>query len=115
MPALPDEFKVLVAAILIGKPGTEMWADTAMKECDDWMAEMCFPEHMVDMHEKGDLHLANRVEYVSSDTQIVFSMCPPTRKTRQNGRKMTSFRGATAKLGACVDNELGGLAPHQCR
>ena len=29
--------------------------------------------------------------------------------------KMTSFRGATAKLGACVDNELGGLAPHQCR
>ena len=38
-----------------------------------------------------------------------------TAKTRQNGRKMTSFRGATAKLGACVDNELGGLAPHQCR
>ena len=37
------------------------------------------------------------------------------RKPRQNGRKMTSFRGATAKLGADVDNELGGLAPHQCR
>ena len=37
------------------------------------------------------------------------------KKTRQNGRKMTSFREATAKLGACVDNELGGLAPHQCR
>ena len=36
-------------------------------------------------------------------------------KTRQNGRKMTSFWGAMAKLGACVDNELGGLAPHQCR
>ena len=34
---------------------------------------------------------------------------------RQKGRKMTSFRGATAKLGACVDNELGGSAPHQCR
>jgi len=36
-------------------------------------------------------------------------------KTRQNGRKMTSFRGATAKLGGCVDNELDGLALHQCR
>jgi len=36
-------------------------------------------------------------------------------KTRQNGRKMTSFRGATAKLGACVNNELGGPALHQCR
>jgi len=36
-------------------------------------------------------------------------------KPRQNGRKMTSFRGATAKLGAGVDNELGGSAPHQCR
>jgi len=30
----------------------------------------------------------------------------------QNGRKMTSFRGAVAKLGAGVDNELGGLGPH---
>jgi len=38
-----------------------------------------------------------------------------TRKTRQNGRKMTSFRGAIAKLAACVDNELGGSPPHQCR
>jgi len=37
------------------------------------------------------------------------------RKTRQNGRKMTSFRGVMAKLGACVDNELGGSALHQCR
>jgi len=37
------------------------------------------------------------------------------RKPHQNGRKMTSFRGAMAKLGACVDNELGGSAPHQCR
>jgi len=37
------------------------------------------------------------------------------KKNRQNGRKMTSFLGATAKLGACVDNELGGSAPHQCR
>ena len=37
------------------------------------------------------------------------------KKPRQNGRKMTSFRDATAKLGAGVDNELGGLAPHQCR
>ena len=36
-------------------------------------------------------------------------------KTRQNGRKMTLFRGAMAKLGAGVDNELGGSAPHQCR
>jgi len=34
---------------------------------------------------------------------------------RQNGRKMTSFRGAMAKLGAGVDNELGGSAPHQCK
>jgi len=33
----------------------------------------------------------------------------------QNGRKMTSFRGAMAKLGAGVDNELGGSALHQCR
>jgi len=33
-------------------------------------------------------------------------------RPHQNGRKMTSFQGATAKLGACVDNELGGLAPH---
>jgi hypothetical protein len=31
---------------------------------------------------------------------------------RQNGRKMTSFRGAMAKLGAGVDNELGGSALH---
>jgi len=37
------------------------------------------------------------------------------KKNRQNGRKMTSFRGAMAKLGAGVDNELGGSAPHQCR
>jgi len=37
------------------------------------------------------------------------------RKNRQNGREMTSFRGGTAKLGAGVDSELGGLAPHQCR
>jgi len=36
-------------------------------------------------------------------------------KPRQNGRKMTSFRGAMAKLGAGMDNELGGSAPHQCR
>jgi len=36
-------------------------------------------------------------------------------KTRETGRKMTSCRGVTAKLGAAVDNELGGLAPHQCR
>ena len=36
-------------------------------------------------------------------------------KPRQNGRKMTSFVGAMAKLGAGVDNELGGLAPRQCR
>ena len=28
---------------------------------------------------------------------------------------MTSFREAMAKLGAGVDNELGGSAPHQCR
>jgi len=35
--------------------------------------------------------------------------------TRQNGRKMTLFRGAMAKLGAGVDNELGGSAPQQCR
>jgi len=34
------------------------------------------------------------------------------KKTHQNGRKMTSFGGATAKLAACVDNELGGSAPH---
>jgi len=40
---------------------------------------------------------------------------PSLGKTRQNGRKMTSFRGAMAKLGAGVDNELGGSAPHQCR
>jgi len=38
-----------------------------------------------------------------------------TRDTRQNGRRMTSFWGAMAKLGAGVDNELGGSAPHQCR
>jgi len=37
------------------------------------------------------------------------------KKPRQNGRKMSSFRGAMAKLGAGVDNELGGSAPHQCR
>jgi len=36
-------------------------------------------------------------------------------KPRQNGRKMTSFRGTMAKLGAGVDNELGESAPHQCR
>ena len=36
-------------------------------------------------------------------------------KDRQNGRKMTSFRGATAKLAAWVGRELGGSAPHQCR
>ena len=36
-------------------------------------------------------------------------------KPRQNGRKMTSFRGTMAKLGAGVDNELGGSALHQCR
>jgi len=36
-------------------------------------------------------------------------------KPRQNGRKMTSFLGAMAKLGAGVDNKLGGSAPHQCR
>ena len=36
-------------------------------------------------------------------------------KTRQNGRRMTSFRGATAKLAAWVGSELGGSAPHQCR
>jgi len=30
-----------------------------------------------------------------------------TKKNRQNGRKMTSFGGAKAKLGAGVDNELG--------
>ena len=35
--------------------------------------------------------------------------------TRQNGRKMTSFRGCTAKLAAWVGCELGGSAPHQCR
>ena len=38
-----------------------------------------------------------------------------TKKPRQNGRKMISFREAMAKLGAGVDNELGGSAPHQCR
>jgi len=37
------------------------------------------------------------------------------KKPHQNGRKMTSFWGAMAKLGAGVDNELGGSAPHQCR
>jgi len=30
------------------------------------------------------------------------------KKPRQSGRKMTSFRRATAKLGAGVDNDLGG-------
>ena len=30
-------------------------------------------------------------------------------------RKMTSLRGAMDNLGAGVDNELGGSAPHQCR
>jgi len=37
------------------------------------------------------------------------------KKTLKNGRKISSFRGATAKLGAGVDNKLGGLAPYQCR
>ena len=45
-------------------------------------------------------------------TELFTSLNP---KPRQNGRKMTSFRGAMAKLGAGVDNELGGSAPHQCR
>jgi len=36
-------------------------------------------------------------------------------KTRQNGRQMTSFRGAMAELGTGVDNELGGSGPHQFR
>ena len=36
-------------------------------------------------------------------------------ETRQNGRKMTSFLGATAKLAAWVGHGLGGSAPHQCR
>ena len=35
------------------------------------------------------------------------------KKPRQNGRKMTSFRGDMAELGAGEDNELGGSAPHQ--
>jgi len=47
-------------------------------------------------------------------TSLPYSAACRQEKTRQNGRKMTSFRGATAKLGACVDNELGGSAPHQC-
>ena len=42
-------------------------------------------------------------------------LCNPEKKPRQNGRKMTSFRGFMAELGAGVDNELGGSAPHQCR
>ena len=36
-----------------------------------------------------------------------------TLKPRQNGRRMTSFRGAMAKLGAGVDTELIGSAPVQ--
>ena len=36
-------------------------------------------------------------------------------ESRQVGRKMTSFRGSMAKLGAGVDHELGRSAPHQCR
>jgi len=37
------------------------------------------------------------------------------RKPPPKWQKMTSFRGAMAKLGAGVDNELGLSAPHQCR
>jgi len=37
-------------------------------------------------------------------------------KPRQNGRKMTSlWKAGMTKLGAGVDNELGGSAPHKCR
>jgi len=54
-------------------------------------------------------------EVEDKDMSKVMSTSIGTVKPRQNGRKITSFRGATAKLGAGVDNELGGSAPHQCR
>ena len=72
----------------------------------------------------------HQVQYASSDaaqcvilysmTYMYFNVIQLHKKieiwlARQNGRKMTSFRGAMAKLGAGVDNELGGSAPHQCR
>ena len=44
-----------------------------------------------------------------------YCLCKKLKKPRRNGSKMTSFRGAMAKLGAGVDNKLGGSAPHQCR
>jgi len=46
---------------------------------------------------------------------VARQMHQKTVEHRQNSRKMTSFRGAMAKLGAGVDNELGGSALHQCR
>ena len=65
------------------------------------------------------LTIENRRRTTSPWPPLVVTLWLPnhcfTENPRQNGRKMTSFRGATAKLGACVDNELGGLAPHQCR
>jgi len=49
---------------------------------------------------------------------MYMSMSSALLKPRQNGRKMTRFGGpwaGMAKLGAGVDNELGGSAPHRCR
>jgi len=55
-----------------------------------------------------------KVLYTFFKTTIIFILNYYD-KPRQNGRKMTSFRWDMEKLGAGVDNELGGSAPHQCR
>jgi len=50
-------------------------------------------------------------EWITAATPI----CCEFTYVRQNGRRMISFWGAMAKLGAGVDNELGGSDQHQCR
>ena len=53
--------------------------------------------------------------YIYAFIHVCMCMCMHICETRQNGRKMTSFSGVMAKLGAGVDNELGGSASYQCR
>ena len=72
--------------------------------------EIAIPEEFVEW-ERFIPFLTSFTEQV----RLPFSPWFTLENTRQNGRRMTSFWGAMAKLGAGVDNELGGSALHQCR
>ena len=56
-----------------------------------------------------------RFRFVCTIYVYVYVFVYIQKKPAKMAEKWPLFRGAMAKLGAGVDNELGGSAPHQCR